>query len=561
MESHALPANTSSGFVIADALNDPFYYLVNFESVLDWVRRHHHDLLTTEELTFLATFPELPLASRALLVRMVMRKGELFRRSKLVYTEIGDSEAACASLIAHGWVEREPAIELTALFELTTRAELTRAFRPWLERSGVRKAALLEQLEAHFVEPRSLGEWLPDEGDRLYRLTIMPLCERLRLMFFGNLRQSWSEFILADLGIYRFETVELTAASRAFHSRAAVDGYLELHRCRERLENGEAPHLIADDVPPVPDDNVWLQGRRDRLLYRLARESERAGDYTTAASLYAESGYPDARLRRIRTLERLKAFEQAHRLGEQAEAEPESDSEIQQLARIMPRLRRQLGMPKLPIAETGPIDAFELTLPRPTHGSVELAVRDHLHIDQAPVYYVENSLVNSLFGLLCWEAIFAPVPGAFFHPFHAGPADLHQPGFRARRAALFERCLARLDNGEWGEVIRANLAGKWGLQSPFVHWSALSEPLLERALAHLPPAHLRLWFERLLQDIRPNRAGFPDLIRFTHETPGYEMIEVKGPGDRLQDNQRRWIDFCRRHAMPVRVCHVRWVNA
>lgn len=38
------------------------------------------------------------------------------------------------------------------------------------------------------------------------------------------------------------------------------------------------------------------------------------------------------------------------------------------------------------------------------------------------------------------------------------------------------------------------------------------------------------------------------------------MIEVKGPGDRLQDNQLRWLDFCAEHGMPVSVCYVQWAD-
>lgn len=38
------------------------------------------------------------------------------------------------------------------------------------------------------------------------------------------------------------------------------------------------------------------------------------------------------------------------------------------------------------------------------------------------------------------------------------------------------------------------------------------------------------------------------------------MIEVKGPGDRLQDNQLRWLDFCAEHGMPVEVCYVKWAT-
>ena len=36
------------------------------------------------------------------------------------------------------------------------------------------------------------------------------------------------------------------------------------------------------------------------------------------------------------------------------------------------------------------------------------------------------------------------------------------------------------------------------------------------------------------------------------------MIEVKGPGDRLQDNQLRWIEYCTLHGMPVSVCYLQW---
>lgn len=39
------------------------------------------------------------------------------------------------------------------------------------------------------------------------------------------------------------------------------------------------------------------------------------------------------------------------------------------------------------------------------------------------------------------------------------------------------------------------------------------------------------------------------------------MIEVKGPGDRLQDHQTRWLEFCVDHSIPVSVCYVRWNGA
>ena len=184
----------------------------------------------------------------------------------------------------------------------------------------------------------------------------------------------------------------------------------------------------------------------------------------------------------------------------------------------------------------------------------------HLSTPDAPVHYVENTLIGGLFGLLCWEAIFAPLPGAFFNPFQRGPADLAQRDFHARRRTLFDGCLTRLESDAYQEIIRRTHADKWGIQSPFVSWECLPEALLDQALACLPAAHLRLCFERLLADIPANRAGLPDLVQLWPGQRRYRMIEVKGPGDRLQDNQRRWIAFFERHAMPVSVCHVRWAE-
>ena len=96
------------------------------------------------------------------------------------------------------------------------------------------------------------------------------------------------------------------------------------------------------------------------------------------------------------------------------------------------------------------------------------------------------------------------------------------------------------------------------MQSPFVAWDYVSQSLLDDALLCLPPEHLKVWFKRLLQDIKTNRAGMPDLIQFWPAQRAYRMIEVKGPGDRLQDNQLRWLALCEQHQMPVTVCYVQW---
>ena len=534
------------------------YYLANFRKALDWLDTHHRDLMDDAEQAFVANFLQLPLPSQALLVRLVMRKGVHFRASKLRYAEIGDIATAAGALLASGWLIEHAALTFDELGALLLKDELATHFADDLPGGSLKKSELLEHLRALHTEPRSLADWCPRLDERLLSLAIGPLCDRLRLMFFGNLAQDWSEFVLADLGIFRYEQVPITPGSRGFRSRQDVDDYLHLRLCREAFEAGMTVPEVLQQLGDFASASAHINERHQRLLLQLAQHLERAGELDSALTLYRDTRALGSRQRQIRVLERLGQDAEALALVEQVLEAPLNAEEAQLAERARTRLRKRLGLPAAPKAAKLVEDRLDLRLPRAA--SVELAVAAHLAEPDAPVHYVENTLICGLFGLLCWEAIFAPLPGAFFHPFHTGPVDLHRADFHTRRSELFATCLARLDDGSYRDAMRRTHAEKFGIQSPFVFWELLDAERLEQALACLPPAHLAAWFRRLLADVRENRAGMPDLIQFWPREGRYRMIEVKGPGDRLQDNQKRWLAFCAEHGMPVSVCYVEWLD-
>ncbi len=546
---------------MSNPLENPFYYLHNFRQVLDWLGQRYADLLDHDEQHFIQQFDRLPHVSQALLVRMVMRKGVHFRASKLSYDEIGPTQTAVAPLLALGWVDAHGLLPFEELFSLLPKGEVLATFKPWIDQPKGKKTDWLPELAAQFVENRSFQQWCPQVDDALYSLTVMDLCDRLRLMFFGNLYQDWSEFVLADLGIYTYEKVEFCAQSRGLRSRDDIQGFLFLHQCQQAFEAGEALNTVLEQIATLDTDNPWLEKRRGKLLFQVGQHCERMAELTLAEAVYRGCDYPGARARLIRVLERQERFSQALALAREAQQAPQSAAEEQHLLRVLPRLRRKLGEPAQPKPKARDIQRLDLELPLPEPLiSVEYSVQAYLSEHDAPVHYVENSLINSLFGLLCWPAIFAPLPGSFFHPFQRGPVDLHSEDFHQRRIELFSACLGELQDERYKATIRQRYTEKWGIQSPFVFWSVLTEELLDQALDCLPAEHLRHWFERLLLDIRANRAGMSDLIQFWPEQKTYRMIEVKGPGDRLQDNQLRWLEFCGEHQMPVTVCYVRWAE-
>ena len=81
--------------------------------------------------------------------------------------------------------------------------------------------------------------------------------------------------------------------------------------------------------------------------------------------------------------------------------------------------------------------------------------------------------------------------------------------------------------------------------------------LIDLALQRIPHQHWMKIFERQLSDLRNNRSGFPDLVVFPPES-GYLLVEVKGPGDTLQKNQQRWMQYFGENDIPHLLARVSW---
>jgi tetratricopeptide (TPR) repeat protein len=548
----------------------PYYYLENFTVALDWLRSRYRELLAAEEQQFMVDFARLPVASAALVVRMIMRQGDLFRATKLNYAEIGCPRQAAAPLIDLGWLDPHPDLSFPNLCRLLRKAELWSALGLRGAARSVRKAELIPLLGPIAEETRPLDAWWPEAADVIFHVRIAPLCDRLRLMFFGNFYQTWSEFVLADLGIFRYEKIPLDDAARAFQTRAQVEQFHAIYRCRELLHAESAledvlavvPAPLADIDGEIEPGSAWIEAKRAKLLFVIGQLYEKEQELPQALEMYKGCQHPEARLRTIRVLERLERFAEAAELLARVLEAPASELEAQRSARILPRLNRKLGIKELHQPprrrrHRHSWEELELEIPHSPQ-RVELAVAEHLTTPNALVLYVENTLLNTLFGLLCWDAIFAPLPGAFFHEFHAAPADLLDPDFQRKREPQFRACFAQLQSAAYRDTILHAFEAKSGIQSPFVPWGALSREELELALDCIPATHLQKCFERLLADIRTNRSGLPDLIQLWPAERRYKLIEVKGPGDRLQDNQIRWLNFCLTHDIPVCVCKVTW---
>lgn len=542
----------------------PHYYRDNFLRLCETVQARYGDLLDEAELYFLAAFSQLPRDGQCLYVRLVSRVGPWFREAKLDYPEIDNQQQALDQLLDSGLAIESAELSTDDLDQLYTRGELQQVFAEELRDARfARKADLLDAIDNVLEARAELPQAFHDlEDGRVIAPAGTDTVGILQVLFFGNRRQSLTDFVLEDLGVTRYYPYRLEREQRLFSCRAALDEYLALASLSDlyyELVERQQLDLLPDFAQQLLELQVQYPSsghRWSRLCNRLSRDLERQGQDDLALAVYTRSDIHPARERRARVLEKQENWQAAKRLCQDIISNPWCEAEAEAAQRILPRVSRKLGEKPAPRRR----DAFEevqLVVPA-SDLNVELASAAHLAADWSSVHYVENSLMNALFGLAFWEQIFAPVPGAFHHAYQSGPSDMYEPRFREVREDILDARFGELASADLTQELLAAFHRYHGYQCRWLDWRYLDAQLLEYTLNVIPREHLLAVLQRILFDPRENRGGFPDLIALGHERGDYCMIEVKGPGDTLQDNQKRWLRFFQAKGIPARVAWVQW---
>ncbi|TKB50250.1 VRR-NUC domain-containing protein [Ferrimonas sediminicola] len=520
----------------------PDYYLSNFNLLVRHVVDRCRHLLSADELAWLIRFNALGPAPQRLLVRLLSRKGPLFRLDKLRYDEIPDLHHCAKALVDARLARWHPAPGWQELASLCTKRELL---------------ALVPEADARLSKTELLASLAPLPLPE-HRLSVLALEQRaildtLRLLYFGNLHQDLAQFVVSDLGIQRFESYPLTADGLEIDSRETLEAWLsqevlsrECQRCLEQRD-GDALLQLAPGLPgPLP----WpeLERKRQKTALLVAREWERREAFDQALVLYRQSTLPPSRERQARIALKRQRSLRAVTLVTRMLVSPLDEQEATVAARLGKQLARQGHWHWSPLTTHAPKQ--ERLVLANSGERVELQVAAHYAAAGWRVFYCENALLNGLLGLVIWPSMFAPVAGAFVNPYQQGPRDLYRPEFVPRRQASLRAELANWTPERLLERYRL----KQGIANPLVQWDRFPADLAEQALHSLPRALLSACFERLLFDLRGNRSGHPDL--FLVQGRQARWLEVKGPGDRLQDNQSRWLNFLEGQGARVSVCQV-----
>lgn len=534
------------------------YYLANFRSLVVFVEQTYQGLLSEAELRWYNTFMGVSEPSQRLYVRLIGRRASLFRLSKLRYPEIASITDAANELCANKLGVGTQPPELDDLLPAFTKPELIKLLsltgQRHLSRAEVEKIIVVRAQVSDIEILQQHDAWFNIAG--LSEFTVFKLC------FFGNCYQDLSEFVLRDLGIFEYEQYRIDKQSRVFQNRQQIDAHLQYFACAtmlEQVDHNDADALLGVHqlLPENKNHDVHLTRRVDRLHNSVARQLERLGLFEDALRLYGQSEKPPSRERQVRVLMKVARYQEAMQLSNAMLADPYADEEIQFVETVQPKLYKALNLPPPKNTRFRPLTT-KLTLSA-GDARVEFIARD-FYAQFGECFYVENTLINGVLGLFIWDIIFAPVKGVFYNPFQSAPADFYQPEFLQSRAKLIEDRFAELaDPLRFSARVWERFEQSQGIANRLVSWQYLNADVLTLALIRIPVNDWRHLFSRILSDLRNHTSGLPDLILFPKEG-SYEMIEIKGPGDTVQKNQRRWMAYFSEHRIPYRVVHISWAS-
>lgn len=541
------------------------YYLVNFETLLAFVFDRYAGILNQEDRDFYHQYVTLTEPARMLYVRLINRKGPLFRLDKLHYPEIPSLPEAAIELSDKGFIGTHGMLSTTDHLVLLTRKELMSLLPGKKENNRSISKFSKHDLIVYIIEryKDSIKSLLKN-----YPFVFPAHREKVNLyllLFFGNTHQTLSDFILEDIGALKYEKYALSGINEVFSSRDIAEKRLELSitgkLLYESILAGDASSIV-EIAGSLLEDSVTepVLHKTRKLLAEAGRALEHLGNGELALACYRSSGMPPARERMARILAARGDHKEAKSILEEMRKNPLSPEEAEfssnfdvQKARIRPKR----GRSRENIFREHPMS---LKSPSGNLSIEEKALSEVCRVRGVHGFYIENRLWTALFGLAFWDIVFMEGPGRFFHPFQRGPADLFDPGFRTSREHEIAERLTEISTTK-------NLSGwltsvyrkKQHTANFLVNWKKISEEQVGSVCDALPGHDLACILERMSRNLRNYTSGFPDLFVFTTESPGYLLIEVKGPGDQLRPNQKSWMRYFVEQGIPFEILRIQTI--
>ncbi|XP_030507003.2 fanconi-associated nuclease 1 homolog isoform X1 [Cannabis sativa] len=434
---------------------------------------------------------------------------------------------------------------------------------------------------------------------------------RAERLFFLNGEQDLSSFLLADLGIIKYPTYNCVITEQIFSNRNALLAYEEaievaqmidqaldendnelVLRCikisESRMCNAKATETSMSETMVTPltcfsaslvyskvltlgtsflererryNEAINLlkrllecftcDGRRGYWILRLSIDLEHIGYHDESLSV-AESGLLDTW---VRAGLRMALQRRVLRLGK-----PPRRWKTPSFANLVKRKIDEVHVQGRPLNSVIGLKSRFYGEDDKQCGVEQLALQYYAGEGGGwHGIHTESGIWLTIFGLLMWDVMFSDVPNVFRNRFQTAPLDLETDSFYLVRKSSIESHLQKIHDGMAEEFLITSWELHTGTACRGVNWNRHTLSELRAAVVCIGGPCLALLCRHLAQDYQSWSRGMPDLLlwRFNGDFTGEaKLVEVKGPRDKLSEQQRAWLLLLMDCGFNTEVCKV-----
>ena len=538
------------------------YYLAHFRELIEFVTSKCMHLLEPKHSEFISKINQLDEQSLCMLARVYSRKPYLVQAQSLNYEEITSPHQAIYTLKKADILFEPNEQYYSQLLAHLTKPSLVELLSNYGEQISFKKSAAKGAL----VDiAREFFKACPQELAPLYSQYVInnrsDYYEYFEFLFAGKLSggdvNHQNRFVMRDLGLTATREGHSESLSRFETLDEAQSNYL-LNRYRLAFKNitDKSDYVaLASQVLVQAAHGAIAVALKNKLLVRLYRQLKGVDSELAFSLLEGCVDDSEAQEIQIREQYRLGNKEWVKARLEAIIENPLTDDLLYFADDFLMRKFNKKTRSRLSamLADTQCV----LEIDELYRGEVEQGVNDYYTRQGMAVFNTENTLWQSLFGLVFWHELFIESPYLPCNEFDIYPQVLRLGNFyEAQQTQINERLAQCQTSQALLNLVCKNAAQYFEQPNGLFRWrSNLLEPLealiLNSSIKALI-AHLTAMSKHYLQ----LKDGYPDLMVINNGQVHFE--EVKAPGDKLRRNQLTTIDNLKNVGFTVHIAAVKW---
>lgn len=538
------------------------YYLAHFRELIEFVTSKCMHLLEPKHSEFINKINQLDEQSQCMLARVYSRKPYLVQAQSLTYEEITSPHQAIYTLKKAGILFEPNEQHYSQLLAHLTKPALLELLSNYPDQISYKKSAAKGAL---VDSAREFFKSCPHELAPLYSQYVInnrsDYYEYFEFLFAGKLSSGdvnhQNRFVMRDLGLTATREGHSESLSR-FETKAEAQSNYLLNRYRLAFKNitDESDYVaLAPQVLVQAAYGAIAVALKNKLLVQLFKQLKNTNSELAFSLLEGCVDDSEAHEIQIREQYRLGNKQWVKARLEAIIENPLTDDLLYFADDFLMRKFNKQTRSRLStmLADTQCV----LEIDELYRGEVEQGVNDYYTGQGMQVFNTENTLWQSLFGLVFWHELFIDTPYPPCNEFDIYPQVLRLGNFYAAQPAQINERLAQCQTPQaLLKLVCKNAAQYFDQPNGLFKWhNELLQPL-EALILNSPIEALITHLTNMSKHYLQLKDGYPDLMVIHNGKVHFE--EVKAPGDKLRRNQLTTIDNLKSSGFEVHIAVVKW---